>query len=68
VDADAHEDEDFGLLQLLALVGARVDVTLIAAGGIATGGGVAGVLAAGATAAALAAARDEARGRITPAT
>ena len=51
VDRDGHED--FGLLALLAVVGARVDVPLIAAGGIATGAAVAGVLAAGATAAAV---------------
>jgi nitronate monooxygenase len=51
VDRDEHED--FGLLALLAVVRARVDVPLIAAGGIATGRSVAGVLAAGAVAAAV---------------
>ncbi len=51
VDYDGKED--FGLLTLIALVRARVDVPLIAAGGIATGPTVAGVLAAGATAAAV---------------
>lgn len=49
VDRDEHED--LGLLALLAVVRARVDVPLIAAGGIATGRTVAAVLAAGATAA-----------------
>jgi len=44
---------DIGLLALLQLVRARVDLPLIAAGGIATGAGVAAVLAAGAAAAAL---------------
>lgn len=42
---------DIGLLALLALVRSAVDVPLVAAGGIATGAGVAGVLAAGAAAA-----------------
>jgi len=51
--ADHDEREDYGLLALLQLVRARVDVPLIAAGGIATGCGVAAVLAAGAAAAAL---------------
>ncbi len=50
---DRDENEHFGLLALLALVGARVNVPLIATGGIATGATVAGVLAAGATAAAI---------------
>src|SRR3954471_17696186 len=44
---------DIGLLALLQLVRAAVDLPMIAAGGIATGAGVAAVLAAGATAAAL---------------
>ncbi len=44
---------EFGLLALLQLVRARVDVPLIAAGGIANGYGIAGVLAAGAAAAQL---------------
>ena len=51
VDSDQHED--FGLLALLSLVGARVDLPLIAAGGIATGPALAGVLVAGAAAAAI---------------
>jgi nitronate monooxygenase len=51
--ADREDRVDFGLLALLALVRARVDVPLVAAGGIATGRGVAAVLAAGAAAAAL---------------
>jgi nitronate monooxygenase len=42
---------DTGLLALLALVRAAVDVPLVAAGGIMTSGGVAAVLAAGAVAA-----------------
>jgi nitronate monooxygenase len=49
VDSDSHED--FGILALLSLVSARIDLPLIAAGGIATGSALAGVLAAGATAA-----------------
>jgi nitronate monooxygenase len=44
---------DVGLLALLQLVIAAVDVPIVAAGGIATGRGVAAVLAAGASAAAL---------------
>jgi nitronate monooxygenase len=44
---------DLGLLALLQLVGEAVDLPLVAAGGIATGRGVAAVLAAGARAAAL---------------
>lgn len=51
VDTDNHED--YGILALLSLVSARVDLPLIAAGGITTGPALAGVLAAGATAAAL---------------
>ncbi len=50
-DADTHED--YGLLALLSLTRAQVDVPLIAAGGIATGPALAGVLVAGASAAAL---------------
>ena len=50
---DREDHEQFGLLALLAVVGARVDVPLIAAGAIATGGALAAVLAAGADAAAL---------------
>jgi nitronate monooxygenase len=44
---------DIGLLSLLQLVQAEVDLPLVATGGIATGRGVAAVLAAGARAAAL---------------
>ena len=51
VDADSHED--YGILALLSLIDAQVDLPLIAAGGIATGPALAGVLAAGASAAAL---------------
>jgi nitronate monooxygenase len=51
--ADTEDRVDYGLLALLALVRARVDVPLVAAGGIATGRAVAGVLAAGASAAAV---------------
>jgi nitronate monooxygenase len=51
VDADGHED--YGVLSLLSLVAARVDLPLVAAGGIATGSAVAGALAGGATAAAI---------------
>lgn len=41
----------YGLLSLLALVRARVELPLVAAGGIATGAGLAAVLSAGAVAA-----------------
>lgn len=51
VDADTHED--YGVLALLSLIDAQVDLPLVAAGGIATGPALAGVLAAGASAAAL---------------
>ena len=44
---------DFGLLVLLQLVAAEVDLPLVASGGIATGRGLAAVLAAGAAAAQL---------------
>jgi nitronate monooxygenase len=44
---------DVGLLALIQLVGAAVELPLVATGGIATGRGVAAVLAAGARAAAL---------------
>jgi nitronate monooxygenase len=44
---------EIGLLALLQVVRAAVDLPLVATGGIATGRGVAGVLAAGASAAAL---------------
>ncbi len=50
---DASAPGDYGLLALLQLVAAAVDVPLVAAGGIVTGAGVAGALAAGAAAAAL---------------
>src|SRR3954471_9833216 len=49
--ADREDRVDYGLLALLALVRARVDVPLVASGGIATRRGVAAVLAAGAAAA-----------------
>src|SRR4051812_20992539 len=48
---DREDRVDYGLLALLQLVGAAVDVPLVAAGGIATGRGVAAVLTAGAAAA-----------------
>lgn len=48
VDADSHED--YGILALLSLVADRVDLPLVAAGGIATGSALAGVLAGGAAA------------------
>jgi nitronate monooxygenase len=49
--ADREDRVDYGLLALLQLVRARVELPLVAAGGIATGRGVAAVLAAGAVAA-----------------
>ena len=49
--ADTEGRVDYGLLALLALVRARVNVPLVASGGIATGHGVAAALAAGAAAA-----------------
>ena len=49
--ADSEDRVDYGLLALLQLVRARVDLPLVATGGIATGPGVAAVLAAGAAAA-----------------
>ncbi len=49
--ADDPDAEDLGLLAALRLVGARVDLPLIAAGGIADGAAVAAVLCAGAAAA-----------------
>ncbi|HKE77755.1 MAG TPA: nitronate monooxygenase [Solirubrobacteraceae bacterium] len=49
VDGDGAGD--YGLLALLQLVRARVDLPLVASGGIATGGAVAAVLCAGARAA-----------------
>jgi nitronate monooxygenase len=60
VEAGGHRgsfDDDapgeLGLLALLQLVGATVDLPLVGTGGVATGRGVAAVLAAGASAAAL---------------
>ena len=50
---DGSAPGDIGLLALLALVRAAVDVPLVATGGIATGEAVAAVLAAGAAAAQL---------------
>jgi nitronate monooxygenase len=44
---------DLGLLALLQVVGATVDLPVVAAGGLATGAAIAAVLAAGASAAAL---------------
>lgn len=53
-DDPAEDDANgLGLLPLLQLVQAAVDVPLVAAGGISTGAGVAAVLAAGAAAAQL---------------
>jgi nitronate monooxygenase len=49
--ADRPDAVDYGLLGLLQLVAAEVDVPLVGAGGIATPAGVAAVLAAGAAAA-----------------
>jgi nitronate monooxygenase len=49
--ASNDDQPAYGLLSLLALVGARVDLPLVAAGGIATGAGLAAVLSAGAIAA-----------------
>lgn len=48
---DDEQPGDYGLLALLQLVGAAVDVPMVATGGIATGRAVAAVLAAGASAA-----------------
>jgi nitronate monooxygenase len=50
---DRDDAEAFGLLALLRLVAAEVDLPLVAAGGIADGAAVAGVLTAGAAAAQL---------------
>ena len=50
---DGEAPGDLGLLALLQLAGEAVDLPLVAAGGIATGRGVAAVLAGGARAAAL---------------
>lgn len=50
---DRDDREDYGLVALLQLVTDRVEVPLVAAGGIATGAGVAAVLALGARAAQL---------------
>jgi nitronate monooxygenase len=46
--ADVEDRVDYGLLALLELVRAEVDLPLVATGGIATGAAVAAVLAAGA--------------------
>lgn len=51
--ADALDVEEIGLLALLQLVSAAVDLPLVAAGGIMGGAGIAAALAAGATAAQL---------------
>jgi nitronate monooxygenase len=51
--ADPAGGEQYGLLALLRLVAAAVDLPLVAAGGIVDGAGVAAVLAAGAVAAQL---------------
>ncbi len=51
--ADPHGGEEYGVLALLRLVAAAVDLPLVAAGGIVDGAGVAAVLAAGAVAAQL---------------
>ena len=48
---DAEGAGDYGLLALLQLVGAHVDLPLVASGAIASGGALAAVLAAGAQAA-----------------
>jgi len=53
LDDPAADGYGFGLLSLLQLVRAAVDVPLVAAGGIATGAGVAAVLTGGASAAQL---------------
>jgi nitronate monooxygenase len=50
---DDSDSSDFGLLALLQLLTAAVDLPLVATGGIATGQGVAAVLCAGASAAQL---------------
>ncbi len=50
---DDAEPRAIGLLALLQLVAAEVDVALVASGGIMTGAGIAAVLAAGASAAQL---------------
>jgi nitronate monooxygenase len=52
-DPAGDSGSGFGLLALIQLVRARVDLPLVAAGGISTGAGVAAVLAAGASAAQL---------------
>ena len=49
--ADDSEDEGIGLLALLSLVRRRVDLPLVASGGIMTGAAVAAALCAGASAA-----------------
>jgi NAD(P)H-dependent flavin oxidoreductase YrpB (nitropropane dioxygenase family) len=51
IDTDNGEHEDFGLLALLRLLAARVELPLLGAGGISDGAAVAAVLCAGASAA-----------------
>ena len=51
--ADREERADYGLLALLQLIGAEVELPLIATGGLMRGAGIAAALAAGASAAQL---------------
>jgi nitronate monooxygenase len=51
--SDGEQQPNYGLLSLLQLVSAEVDIPLVASGGIATGAGIAAALCAGAAAAAL---------------
>jgi nitronate monooxygenase len=48
--SDGEEQPVYGLLALLQLVSAEVDIPVVASGGIATGAGIAAALCAGATA------------------
>jgi nitronate monooxygenase len=48
--SDGEEQPVYGLLALLQLVSAEVDIPIVASGGIATGAGIAAALCAGATA------------------
>jgi nitronate monooxygenase len=50
---DSEDAGAYGLLSLLAVVGRRTDLPLVASGGLATGGAIAAVLCAGARAAQL---------------